>query len=73
MAMDTRPDIQSEALRVLWRMRGSQMSRPDMAYLLPDLDNIVSCANVAPWLKHLGQPASHRVGILEGKYKVQVA
>ena len=28
----------------------------DMAYLLPDLDTIVSRADVAPWLKHLSQP-----------------
>ena len=50
---DTTPDIKSEALRVLWRMRSSQMSRRDMAYLLPDLDSTVSWADVAPWLKHL--------------------
>ena len=56
--MDTGPDIKSEALRVLWRMRNSQMSRRDMAYLLPDLDNIVSWADMAPWLKHLNQPVS---------------
>ena len=39
---DTTPDIKSEALRVLWRMRSSRMSRRDMAYLLPDLDSTVS-------------------------------
>ena len=39
---DTNPDNKSEALHVLWRMRSSQMSRRDMAYLLPNLDNTVS-------------------------------
>ena len=33
-ATDTRPDIKSEAWRVLWRMHNSQMSRRDMAYVL---------------------------------------
>ena len=69
----TNPDIKSEALRVLWRMRSSQMSRRDMAYLLPDLDSTVSWADVAPWLKHLSQPASRRVCILEGEYEMQWA
>ena len=54
--MDTRPNMKSEALRVLWHMRNSQMLRHDMAYLLPNPDNIVSWADVVPWLKHLGQP-----------------
>ena len=71
--MDTTPDIKSEALRVLWQMRSSQMSRRDMAYLLPDLDSTVSWADVAPWLKHLSQPASRRVCILEGEYEMQGA
>ena len=72
---DTNPDIKSEALRVLWRMRSShtQMSRRDMAYLLPDLDSTVSWADVAPWLKHLGQPASRRVRIFEREYEMQGA
>ena len=70
---DTTPDVKSEALRVLWRMRSSQMSRRDMAYLLPDLDSTVSWADVAPWLKHLSQPASRRVCILEGEYEMQGA
>ena len=72
-ATDANPDNKSEALRVLWRMRSSQMSRHDMAYLLPDLDNTVSWADVAPWLKHLSQPASGRVCILEGEYEMQGA
>jgi hypothetical protein len=54
-------------------MRSSQMSRRDMAYLLPDLDSTVSWADVAPWLKHLSQPASRRVCILEGEYEMQGA
>ena len=70
---DTNPDNKSEALCVLWRMRSSEISRRDMAYLLPDLDSTVSWANVAPWLKHLSQPASQRVCILEGGYKIQGA
>ena len=44
---DTNPDIKSEALRELWRMRSSEMSRRDMAYLLRDLDSTVSWADVA--------------------------
>ena len=72
-AMDTGPDIKSEALRVLWGMHSSQMLCRDMAYQLPDLDSIVSWADVAPWLKHLNQPASQRVGILEGEYEMQGA
>ena len=70
---DTNPDNKSEALRVLWRMRSSQMSHRDMAYLLPDLDSAVSWADVAPWLKHLSQPARRRVCILEGEYEMQGA
>ena len=70
---DTNPDIKLEALRVLWRMRSSEMSRRDMAYLLPNLDSTVSWADVAPWLKHLSQPASRRVCILEGEYEMQGA
>ena len=58
---------------MLWRMRSSPMSRRDMAYLLPDLDTNVRWADVAPWLKHLSQPASQRVCILEGKYEMQGA
>ena len=49
------------------------MSHRDMAYLLPDLDSTVSWADVAPWLKHLGQSASRRVCILEGEYEMQGA
>ena len=71
--MDTNSDIKSEALRVLWRMRSSQILRRDMAYLLPDLDSTVSWADVVPWLKHLSQPASQRVCILEGEYEMQLA
>ena len=70
---DTNRDIKSEALHVLWRMRSSQISPRDMAYLLPDLDSSVSWADVAPWLKHLSQPASKRVCILEGEYEMQRA
>ena len=70
---DTNPDIRSEALRVLWRMRSSQMSRRDMAYVLPDLYSTVSWADVAPRLKHLSQAASRRVCILEGEYEMQGA
>ena len=70
---DTNPSKKSEALRVLWGMRSSQLSRRDMAYLLPDLDSTVSRANVAPWLKPLSQPASQRVCILEGEYEMQGA
>ena len=49
------------------------MSRRDMAYLRPDLDSTISWADVAPWLKHLSQPASHGVCILEGEYERQGA
>ena len=55
---DTNPNNKSDALRVLWRMRSSQMLRRDMAYLLPDLESTVSWGEVALWLKHLVQPAS---------------
>ena len=58
---------------MLWRMRSSQMSRRNMAYLLPDVDNTVRRADVAPWLKHLSQPANQRVGIFEGEYGMQGA
>ena len=37
------------------------------------MDNFVSWANVAPWLKHLSQPASQRLGILEGGHELQGA
>ena len=70
---ETNPDNKSEALRVLWRMRSSQMSRRDMAYVLLDLDSTVSWADVAWWLKYLSQPASQRVCILEGEYEMQGA
>ena len=70
---DTNPDIKSEALRVLWRMRSSQMLRRDMAYLLPDLDSTVSWADRAPWQKHLSQPASRRFSTVEGEYEMQGA
>ena len=70
---DTNSDNKWEVLRVLWRMRSSQMSRRDMAYLLPHLDSTVSWADVAPWLKHLSQPTSQRVCILEGEYEMQEA
>ena len=39
---DTNPDNKSEALPVLWRMHSSQVSRRDMAYLLPESDSTVS-------------------------------
>ena len=70
---ETNPDNKSEALRVLWRMRSSQMSRRDMAHMLPDVDSTVSWADVAPWLKHFSQPASQRVCIFEGEYEMQGA
>ena len=70
---DTNPYIKSEALRVLWRMRSSQMSRRGMAYLLPDQDSTVGWADVAPWLKHLSQRASQWVCILKGEYEMQGA
>ena len=70
---DTNPNIKSEAFRVQWRMRSSQMSRRDMPYLLPDLDSTVSWADVAMWLKLLSQPASRRVCILEGGNEMQGA
>ena len=66
-------DTNPVTLRVLWRMRSSQMSRRDTAYLLPNLDSTVSWADVAPWLKHLSQTASQRVCILEGEYEMQGA
>ena len=69
---DTHPD-KWEALRVLWQMCSSQMSLSDMAYLLPNLDNTVSWADVAPWLKRLSQPAGQRVCILKGEYEMQGA
>ena len=72
-ATDANPDNKSEALCVLWRMCSSQTSRRDMAYLLPDLDSTIRWADVAPWLKHLNQPASRRVCILEGEYEMQGA
>ena len=70
---DTNPDNRSEAVHVLCRMRSSQMSRREMAYLRPDLDSTVSWADVAPWLKHLSHPANQRVSILEGEYEMQGA
>ena len=42
-------------------------------YLLPDLDNTMSGADVAPRPRHPSQPASRRVGILEGEYEMQAA
>ena len=69
----TSTPTQVEHLRMLWRMRSSQVSRRDMAYLLPDLDNTASSADVALWLKHLSQPASQQVCILEGEYEIQGA
>ena len=68
---DTNPVNKSEGLRVLWRMRSSQLSRHNMAYLLPDLDSTVSWADVALWLKHVRQPASQRVCILDEEYEMQ--
>ena len=69
--MDTGPNIKSDALRVLGRMRSSQMLRRDVAYVLPDLDSIVSPADVASWLKHLSQLAGQRLDILEGESESQ--
>ena len=43
-ATDANPDNKAEALCVLWRMRSSQMSRRNMAYLLPDMDSTAPLA-----------------------------
>ena len=56
---DIIPDYKSAALRVLWRMRNTQLSCRDMIYLLPDLDSSVSRADVV--LTRLSEPASKPV------------
>ena len=50
MAVDTSPDVKSEALRVTCFMRSSQMSCLIMAALMPDLGSTVDWADVTSWL-----------------------
>ena len=60
-AMDTKPDIQSDTLRILWRMRSSTCC----AVTWPSL--------ARPTWPHGCQPASERVGILEGECEMPKA
>ena len=56
------PDYKADALCMPWRMRSMQVSRGNMAYLLPNLDSPLSWADVVPWVNKLSEPTSRGTG-----------